>query len=136
VRRRRDDRAGDDTVLEDAARVVHVLEEHLEHLDALLDALLDARPRLHLDDARQDVERERAFLATDVEGDALVEVGRRERVHAAAELRLRHVGERVGQLRVRRAEAVVGEHLVERRTRRTGVSLEHGRHGADVTQDL
>ena len=38
------------------------------------------RPGVHLDDPRQDVERERALLAADVEGDALVEIAGLQRL--------------------------------------------------------
>ena len=76
VRRRRDHPARDHAVVEDLPGVVHVGEEQLQRPHPLLDAPLDRRPGVHLDDPRQDVERERPLLAADVEGDALVEVAR------------------------------------------------------------
>jgi hypothetical protein len=48
---------GDDALVEHAAGVVHVVEEALQGLHALLDAGLDPCPLLHLDHAREDVER-------------------------------------------------------------------------------
>ena len=131
VRRRRDHPAGDDTVVEDLPGVVHVGEEGLQRPDALLDAALDGGPGVHLDDARQDVEREGPLLTADVEGDALVEVGGLQLLHPTDQLRRAHLAQRVTQSSVRRSQRRSVEHLVVRRTARP-VSLEHGRHARTI----
>ena len=74
VRRRGDHRRGHDAVVEHLPGVVDVVEERLERPDPLLDAAVDGRPGVLLDDPRHDVEREGPLLAADVEGDALLEV--------------------------------------------------------------
>ncbi len=80
------DPARDHAVGEDLPGVVHVGEERLERPHPLLDAALDRRPGVHLDHARQDVERERPLLAADVERDALVEVARLQRLDPAGQV--------------------------------------------------
>ncbi len=120
-----------DAVVEDPAGVVHVVEEALERLHALLDAGLDPRPLVHLDHAGQDVERERPLLAADVEGDALVEVAVLERVDPAVDLGRRHLLQRAAQPGVRRAQVVAVEHLVVRLTHGVAVALRTSRPFAD-----
>ena len=94
---------------------VDVGEERLERAHSLLDAGLDVRPLLLGDDARHGIQRERALLAREVEGDALREVRARECVGAAAQFVLRHLRERGVDLSVRRACGAGGvEHLVPR----------------------
>ncbi len=122
-----DHAAGDHAVVEDLARVVDVGEEHLQRLHALLDAVLDRRPGVHLDDARQDVEREGPLLATDVEGHALVEVARLQRLDPAHQLGRGQGLQGAAQPEVRRAQVAAVEHLVVGGTLRV-VPLEHGRH--------
>ena len=86
VRRGRDHPSRDDAVVEDLAGVVHVGQERLQRPDPLLDAGLDRRPGLQLDDPGEHVEREGPLLAADVEGDALVEVGVLQRLEAVDEV--------------------------------------------------
>ena len=78
---------GDHAVLEHPAVVVDVGEELLQRLHALLDTGLDRRPLVHLDDAGEHVEREGSLLAADVEGDALVEIARLQRLDPASAAR-------------------------------------------------
>ena len=99
-----DHAARDDTVVEHPAGVVHVGEELLQRVHALLHARLDLGPVLHLDDPGEDVERERALLTADVEGDALVEVARLQGLDPALQLDLAHLAEGRLQLAVRRPE--------------------------------
>ena len=81
------------------------------------------RPLVEVDDARNGIQRERPFLAGEVERDALREIRARERVGAAAQLFLRHLARAPDRARdTRRAtrRAPPGcsrttEHLVERR---------------------
>ena len=120
-----DHAARDDALVEHPAGVVHVVEEALQRLDALLDAGLDPRPLVHLDHAGEDVERERALLAADVEGDALVEVAVLERVDPAVDLVRAHLLQRPAQPGVRRAQVVAVEHLVVRLTHGVAVAREH-----------
>ena len=141
--RRADEPGGDHAVDDGPLLAVHVGEELLERADPLLDARLDGEPFLLLDDARHRVERERPLLAGEVEGDALGEVARRQRIGAAAQLGLRHLGEGgvdlavrlagVGVVRVRR----VGEHLVPGGSATTlagrgAVALEQVRHNQSL----
>ena len=72
VRRARDQSAWHDAVGEDLAGPVDVGEEALEGEDPLADPGLDHRPFVGVDDAGDEVERERALLARVREGDALV----------------------------------------------------------------
>lgn len=72
--RRSDQPRRDDAVTDGQHRSVHIREERLERPDPLGDAGLDRLPFGRCDHAGHDVERERAFDATDVEGDALVGV--------------------------------------------------------------
>ena len=53
-----DEPARHDALAQDLAWAVDVGEEHLERLDPLDDALLDAVPLLGADDARHEVERQ------------------------------------------------------------------------------
>ncbi len=99
------DPARDHPVVEDRAGRVDVGEEELQGADSLLHAALDDGPRVRLDHPREDVERERPLLAADVEGDALVEVARLQRLGPSQQVGVRHVGERVAQPDVRRPEA-------------------------------
>ena len=127
VGRRRDHLAGDHAVEEHLPGVVHVGQEQLERLHPLLDAAVDRGPGVHLDDPRQDVERERPLLAADVEGDALVEVARLQRLDPTDQVRGGHRVERGAQPPVGRAQVLAVEHLVVRRSARA-VALEHGVH--------
>ena len=108
----------DDPVEHGLLLSVDVGQEGLERAHALLHTGFDDRPLGLLDDARHGVERERALLAGEVEGDTLREIGAGEGLGASAELVLRHPGERTvdlfvciaGALGVRRRR--VGEHLI------------------------
>ena len=94
---RGDQPAGDDAVVQDAARPVDVGEERLEGPHPLRHARLDGRPLVRGEDAGHQVEGERPLLARQGEGDALVaerhvaggaaggEVGRREGLEGLVE---------------------------------------------------
>ncbi len=64
----------DDPGAQDVARMIDVGQEQVQRLDPLLQSLLEDRPFLGRDDARDDVERDQPFLrlgvAIDREGDA------------------------------------------------------------------
>ena len=103
VRRRHDGVARHDAVGEQLARPVGVGEEGLERQHPLPDARLDVVPVLGLDQAGHDVERERPLLARDAERDALLEIGRRQRVGPQPDLVGAHLLERRVHLLVARA---------------------------------
>ena len=67
-----DELAGDEAVLQDAARPVDVGEERLQGPDPLRHARLDGRPLGRRQDAGDEVEGEGTLLARQGEGDALV----------------------------------------------------------------
>ena len=114
VRRRHDHRARHHAVGEQLAGSVDVGEEGLERAHPLPDAAVDVVPLLGLDQPRHDVERERALLALDAERDALVEVGRGERVGPLPDLVVAHLLEGRVDVRVVLADVVPSsEHLVE-----------------------
>jgi hypothetical protein len=118
VPRRDDEPTRDDPVLQDPPRTVGVTEKRLEREHALTDTAFDDLPLVRRDDAGHQVQRERALLARELEGDALVtegpvtrrapvgEVGRRQRLERFVE-RQRVAARVLGR----------GEQLVERRDR-------------------
>ncbi len=121
VLRRGDERCRQHAVADAVLVPVRVVEECLERAHALLDARLDARPLVVLDDARHGIQRERPLLAREVERHTLREVRARERIGAAAQLFLRHLRERLVELAIRRPRldrsarmSGRAEHLVER----------------------
>ena len=63
VARRQDEVFRHDAVLEDALGVINVVNEQVERLDALLQAVLDGGPVRRADDAGQDVKRKDALGA-------------------------------------------------------------------------
>ena len=67
---RGDQAAGNDPVVEDLAPPVHVGQERLERLHPLDDPRRQDRPLRLGDDPRHQVERERALLPGQLEGDA------------------------------------------------------------------
>lgn len=93
--------ARDDAVAQDLLFAVDVLEVHLQGLNALFDALLQPRPLSRRDHTRHQVQRQRAFLPGQREGDALVDEGPVERVGAG----LQFGGVRRGEFGV---DALVG----------------------------
>jgi hypothetical protein len=120
--------------VDDLATVVDVVDEVVERTDALREASLDRRPLGGGDDARDEVERERAVAdrplgirTAGVEGDPLLH---EDRVTPAAG-RGQRLGpersERVHQRsRVRARHAAHVEHLVEE-------AVADGQHGAILT---
>ena len=113
VRAAGDDTARDHTVVEHLTLAVDIGEECFKRPNSLCHASFHPRPCLVVDEARDDVDRERAFLTTDVEGDALVEIGVREIVGPRAQIVRRELFDLSAQLRVCRARlAAVGIHLV------------------------
>ncbi len=76
---RQDDIAWHDEVLEDLLAVVEVIDEEVQRVDALLEALFQAGPLGGRDDARHDVEGEDLLqprlLPIDIESDAHLHQG-------------------------------------------------------------
>ena len=111
---RGDQPARDHAVAQDLLLAVDVVEVHLQRLDALRDAALQARPLGRRDDPRHQIERERPLLTRQRERDALVDERAPERLGAGREfggVRRREFGEDalVGSADV----ALRVEHLVE-----------------------
>ena len=129
--------ARDDAVLEHPAGVVDVVEELLQRVHPLLDAGLDLGPLVHLDDPGEDVEREGALLAADVEGDALVEVARLQRLDPALQLGLAHL--RAGTVAAgctacgARPPSYISSYG---RAHAGRVVLEHARHPSDPSESV
>ncbi len=144
---RGDERCGDDPVEDGTLRAVDIGEERLERSHPLLDAGLDIDPLLVVDHPRHRIEREGPLLPREVEGHALCEIARCERVGATPQLGLGHLGEGAVDLAVRLAStdrsAHAGrhvEHLVPRRMLRfvrarrleAGVAVEQVSHDVSL----
>jgi len=113
VRRGHDNPSRDHTVGERPALAVDVCEERFQGTDALGDAGLDLSPFVSEQDPRDDVERERPLLATDVERHALVDEARLEVVGARADLLGLELGELTEHRAVGDADAFGAHDLVE-----------------------
>jgi len=126
-----------------ARRAAHTVEMHagaerggvacrsFQHTQILLDALVDHRPGVLLDHPRHDVERERPLLAADVEGDALLEVRRGQRLRARLHLGRADLLEGLRERPVGAAQLVAVEHLVVGVAGPVAVVLEQLHHGRD-----
>ena len=84
---RGDQPARDDAVAQDLLLAVDVVEIVLQRLDPLGDAALEPRPFGGGDHPRDQVQRERALLAGQREGDALVDEGAAQRLGAGLQVR-------------------------------------------------
>ena len=109
---------GHDAGAQDLARAVDVLDESVERLDALRQALFQQPPFGRRHDARDDVEGDqpllRVGLAIDREGDADAAEDQLGLAPPVVEHVGRHLGEPARQLAIGRAHAaVVSLHLVE-----------------------
>ena len=115
VRRRHDGFTGNHAVGEELTRSVRVGEESLEREHALSHAALNVVPVVGLDQAGDDVEGKRPLLAGNAEGDALLEIGRGQRVGTKANFVGAHLEERFMHGAVVVAYLGVIEHLVKAR---------------------
>jgi hypothetical protein len=102
-------------VVEEVARPVDVIEEPLEGPHPLSEPHLDRRPGVGVEQPRHDVQRERPFLAADVEGHALLDIDASQEVRTPTHVRRTHPGQPVVDVGVPRSNLVRRrlEHLVE-----------------------
>ena len=114
ARRAGDDLVRNEPVADDPGRAVDVVQEELERPDPL------GHPGRHLgplgagEDPGHDVEGERALLAVEVEGDALVHEGPGQPGGTGRDVLGAHLGQRGGDRGVgRTGRAVAADHLVE-----------------------
>ena len=126
-----------DAVPHDLPVVVHVVDEEVQRLYALLEPALDLIPGVARDDPRDDVEREDPFrarlVAVDGEGDAGVEQRPFGRLVTADELAVRQPLDPLDELsRLRPWRAVRQEHLVVEALGVVGLE----RHGLVIKQEL
>ena len=114
VARRQDELSRHDAVLDDALGVIDVVDEQVERLDALLQALLDGGPVRGADDAGQDVEREDALgprlVAVHGERNAEVQQVALGRLLPPHQLALRQRNDALQQRRGAATGLSIGEH--------------------------
>jgi hypothetical protein len=145
VRRAREVAAADDEPprhdprADDLARVVDVVDEAVQRADALSDAALDVRPFRGRQDARHEVERERALerrpvVAGGIERDPLLDEARIAAPSGGSDLlgtQRREPRGQGGRVGARRA-VIVEELVVEPRGRAVGVLRQCDLHVAHL----